>query len=387
MRVVAGLGAWLAGPLVAGAQSFSDEFSVPGDRLDRTNWTTEFSSPSCDQSFFGRTQLRDWVRPDGVGRFVVEDGAARLALDTYNPTSQPGNPSLFGTHAKTGTYSPAAETRFLPSTTTDIVLAVRMRLTTLQRGIVYGVYFYYPYTTGAACADVHDEIDIEVVTNFLHEPLPRVQLNRYAAEPLGDGHGETPNLPAGFDPLGWHEWKIRWGVSRLTFYVDDVALFSTTTVIPQRLMHADIVAWGPGPEWAAAYHSSLQPVTSEASNQAFTALVDRVVVRPVSAFTDSVLSPGSTVIRVAHVTELRAHVDSLRAREGLSPFDWSDPNPAAGTTLVRAQHVIDLRAALSEVYIALGRSESAYTDSTLSVGTAIKSVHIDELRARVMALE
>ena len=51
-----------------------------------------------------------------------------------------------------------------------------MRLTTLQRGIVYGVYFY---GCGANCSNDHDEADIEIVTNYLQagsSPL-QVQLN------------------------------------------------------------------------------------------------------------------------------------------------------------------------------------------------------------------
>lgn len=264
------------------AQNFSDEFSTPGDRLNRSVWTTEIGPGS----FLGRTQLRDWITGGGVGRFFVANGNAQLALDTFNPTGF----SLYGTHAKT-------RSSFQPSPTTDVVLAVRMRLTTLQRGIVFGVYFY---RCGAACSSDHDEIDIEVVTNYLQpgvSPL-KVQLNRYAAEPLGAGHGPIVNLPAGFDPLAYHEWKIRWGTSRLTYYVDSVELFSTTTFVPQRPMHADMIAWGPASDWSAAYDASLQPTNSQNANQSFYALVDYFTVKTVPVFADSVLfkeHPGGPV--------------------------------------------------------------------------------------------
>src|SRR5436190_914710 len=42
---------------------YVDEFSVPGNRLDLTSWTTEFGSPS----YLGRTQLRDWVNGSNIG--------------------------------------------------------------------------------------------------------------------------------------------------------------------------------------------------------------------------------------------------------------------------------------------------------------------------------
>ena len=142
------------------------------------------------------------------------------------------------------------------------------------------------YRCGAACSSDHDEIDIEVVTNYLQpgvSPL-KVQLNRYAAEPLGAGHGPIVNLPAGFDPLAYHEWKIRWGTSRLTYYVDSVELFSTTTFVPQRPMHADMIAWGPASDWSAAYDASLQPTNSQNANQSFYALVDYFTVKTVPVF-------------------------------------------------------------------------------------------------------
>jgi glycosyl hydrolase family 16 len=255
-----------AGKLRVGVgENFSDDFSTAGDRLNRIVWTTEIGPGS----FLGRTQLRDWINESGVGRFNVANGNAQLALDTFNPTGF----SLYGTHAKT-------RMSFQPSPTTDVVLAVRMRLATLQRGIVFGVYFY---RCGAFCSNDHDEADIEVVTNYLQpgvSPL-KVQLNRYAAEPLGAGHGPIVNLSAGFDPLAYHEWKIRWGASRLTYYVDNVELFSTTTFVPQRPMHADMIAWGPASDWSAAYDASLQPTNNQNANQRFYALVDYFTVKTV----------------------------------------------------------------------------------------------------------
>ena len=255
-----------AGTMKVGVgQNFSDEFSTAGDRLDRSVWTTEIGVGS----FLGRTQLRDWINESGVGRFIVANGNAQLALDTFNPTGF----SLYGTHAKT-------RMSFQPSPATDVVLAVRMRLATLQGGIVFGVYFY---RCGASCSNDHDEADIEVVTNYLQSgasPL-KVQLNRYTAEPLGAGHGPIVNLPGGFDPLAYHEWKIRWGTSRLTYYVDNVELFSTTTFVPQRPMHADMIAWGPASDWSAAYDASLQPTNNQNANQSFYALVDYFTVKTV----------------------------------------------------------------------------------------------------------
>ena len=84
------------------------------------------------------------------------------------------------------------------------------------------------------------------------------------------------NLPVDFDPLAFHEWKIRWGLNKVTYYVDGAALFSATSFVPQ--MQANIIAWGPERDWPDAYDASLQPANTSARNQNFGALVDYVSV-------------------------------------------------------------------------------------------------------------
>ena len=111
-----------------------------------------------------------------------------------------------------------------------------------------------------------------------------MQLNRYREEPLGAGTGPIVNLPAGFDPLAWHVSTIRWALDRIMYFVDGIVLFEATTVIAQRSMDVDLIAWAPGggPNgWPAAYEPALQPAASAAQNQRFVALVDYVSVRPV----------------------------------------------------------------------------------------------------------
>jgi hypothetical protein len=108
---------------------------------------------------------------------------------------------------------------------------------------------------------------------------------------------------------------------------------------------------------------------------------------PVVSFTDDPLVANSTVVRARHVTELRAYVDGLRARAGLTAYPWSDPTLASGATAVQAQHILDLRAALSEVYSAAGRAMPTYTDPGLGAGTTMKVAHIAEIRAAIVAVE
>lgn len=266
---------WLSPPLLVlllgaalGAQTvarFQEFFATPGPRLAAAVWTTE-TGPA---SFLGRTQLADWISPGGVGRFVVDNGGARLSVSTFNPTGF----SLYGTHGRT-------LTPFQPGATTTVELTTRLQLTSLQPGLVYATYLYRCTTAGCGR---HDEIDIELVTNLLQPGGPlRVQLNRYADEPLGPGHGVLADLPAGFDPLAAHDWTIRWSRRRIAYLVDGALLYSTDTHVPQGEMHANVIAWAPGPEWPVAYSAALQPVSSAGQDRSFPAHVRSVVVREIN---------------------------------------------------------------------------------------------------------
>jgi hypothetical protein len=106
-----------------------------------------------------------------------------------------------------------------------------------------------------------------------------------------------------------------------------------------------------------------------------------------SGFTDGVLTPGFSVVRAVHVTELRARIDALRVMHALAAFAWTDSDLTAGVSDVKAVHVMEMRTALSEAYTAAAGSQPVYTDPALAPGTTIKAVHIAELRGAVLALE
>jgi Glycosyl hydrolases family 16/Repeat of unknown function (DUF5648) len=258
---------------------FQDTFSVTGNHLDFGRWTTEIG-PS---SFLGRTQLADWVTPGGIGKFVVDASGAQLSLSTFNPTVF----SLYGTHGK-------SLASFQPTANTTVSYTARLQLTSLQPGLVYGIYLY---GCPGPCETQHDEIDIELVTNLLQpgaSPL-QVQVNTYANEPLGAGNGALGNLPAGFDALAAHDWTIRWSLTRIDYLVDGTLLASTHTHVPQGPMQINVIAWGPAADWSAAYSASLQPVRSADQNQTFTAILSSVTVTSSDSSIlpdDLTMSPG-----------------------------------------------------------------------------------------------
>lgn len=98
------------------------------------------------------------------------------------------------------------------------------------------------------------------------------------------------------------------------------------------------------------------------------------------AFTDAPLVVGSTLIKAAHITELRQAVDAMRLATNLPAVTWTDTNLAG--VQIKAAHVQELRTNLDAVLVAVGITPSPYTDTSLP-GVQIKKTHIDELRQRV----
>jgi uncharacterized repeat protein (TIGR03803 family) len=103
-------------------------------------------------------------------------------------------------------------------------------------------------------------------------------------------------------------------------------------------------------------------------------------------FADSALVPGVSPAKAIHISELRSRIDLLRAARGLPAYVWTDATLAPQSTVVKAVHITDLRTALSQAYAAAGLPLPTFTDPSLSAA-AIKVIHVDEIRAAVIALE
>ena len=97
-------------------------------------------------------------------------------------------------------------------------------------------------------------------------------------------------------------------------------------------------------------------------------------------FTDDTITPGSTVIKAVHVTELRTAVDAVRAAAGQSAGTWT--NSSISGAWVDADDILDLRNNLGPAINALALVPPNYIDSVLT-GATIKKSHIEQLRQRV----
>jgi len=99
-------------------------------------------------------------------------------------------------------------------------------------------------------------------------------------------------------------------------------------------------------------------------------------------FTDDPIVTAWTLIKPAHVNELRTAVNAVRAAAGLGAATFTDPSLTTGFP-IKAVYLTELRSNLGPARAAIGVPAIVYTDPTLGVGTTIKATHLRELRAGV----
>ncbi len=102
-------------------------------------------------------------------------------------------------------------------------------------------------------------------------------------------------------------------------------------------------------------------------------------------FTDPTLT--GQLVKPIHINELRARINELRARFSLGAYSFTDSTLVPQTTVIKKAHVQDLRDALDQAYVASGRSAPTYDDPITVAVTQIKASHLTELRTLVQALE
>ena len=100
-------------------------------------------------------------------------------------------------------------------------------------------------------------------------------------------------------------------------------------------------------------------------------------------FTDDPIQPAFTIVKAAHLSELRSAANAVRAAAGLPGFSFTDPAVSPGTVPIKATHVTELRAALAAAFDALGLGAVGFADSIISAGIPIKGTHFDQLRRSV----
>ena len=92
----------------------------------------------------------------------------------------------------------------------------------------------------------------------------------------------------------------------------------------------------------------------------------------------SALTPGG-IVQAAHLTELRARVNTTRGRCGLGTATWTDANITPGTP-IKAVHFNELRTAIEEAYRACDLTPPSWSEPITAGVTPIRAQHVSELR-------
>ena len=256
--------------LLAGAapafEPLHDGFDVAARKPDTATWGTLIGAGS----YLGATQLDPW--PMRVGAvFPVTGGALRLTVESYNPSGF----SWWGKHI-------VSHRDFQPTATHAVEVTFRMRVMGDSAGVVHSGYLY-GCRDPAACAAVHDEIDIEIIQG--RDGVPTLVLNAYADEPLGLGR-PTHLTPAGWAPADFNTYKIVWSRTEIAFWLNDSLLATYRAPefpVPQGPMRFNAISWVPTEEtYNRAFSPLRKPSADPAANQTFTAELNAVTVRAIT---------------------------------------------------------------------------------------------------------
>ncbi len=137
---------------------------------------------------------------------------------------------------------------------------------------------------------------------------------------------------------------------------------------------------------AATAYSGTVTVNSDKTSGTNTIAVSGTGQVPLG-FTDDPVQPGGTVVKTVHLSELRAAIDTLRARYALSPVVWTDPTLVPRVTVIKAVHLNELRAAVAAVYVAAGLPPPEWAAEVAIPGsTVVSAAQIAELRAAIRAI-
>ena len=101
-------------------------------------------------------------------------------------------------------------------------------------------------------------------------------------------------------------------------------------------------------------------------------------------YTDAALVAQQTLIRAAHINELRSHIDTERAYHGVGAYIWSDaPIPGTTTLALWMEHVLELRAAIDNLCETIGVAKPTWTALTVNCP---RVAIMDELRQAAISI-
>ncbi len=234
-----------------------EDFNATAEDIDRTVWTT----PTGNAAFFGRTAIRNPFSSPTEGlptKIKVEDGVAKLRLDTYNPTDLYGIKDTFwGSEMDT-------KRQFQPPSGGLVVsFEARVRSNGIPPGVVTSMFGYNLLSTNPV---VRDEVDFEFLSNHYNYNIdllknsPQVLINYYRNEGTDSG-GHPELLPVNIDFAEFNTFKMDWSENKVKWYINDNLLAARDITMPNPLdLRFNI--WVPDDSFGAAFNGNLEPAQS-----------------------------------------------------------------------------------------------------------------------------
>lgn len=247
-----------------------EDFNIAADDIDRNVWTT----PEGNAAFFGRTAIRNPESPTEGGlptTINVEDGVAKLRLDTYNPTD-PNNPktSFWGSEMDT-------KRQFQPPSGGLVVsFEARVRANGIPPGVVTSMFGYNLLNAGTGN---RDEVDFEFLSNHYNTDPPKVLINYFRNESTASG-GDPRLLPVNIDFAQFNTFRADWSENEVKWYINNNLLATQAVTMPNPLdLRFNI--WVPDSSFIDAFNGSLMPaqtINGDNANRSYFYEIDWVKV-------------------------------------------------------------------------------------------------------------
>lgn len=90
-------------------------------------------------------------------------------------------------------------------------------------------------------------------------------------------------------------------------------------------------------------------------------------------------------VRAADISAIRVSVNTKRQACGLAVQAWTD-DPLTTGTAIKKVHLLELRAAVVSAYTSQSKTPPAFTDPNVTAATPVKAVHFNEVKSAVAAL-
>ncbi len=226
---------------------FTSDFWTGPDpkQLDSAKWDFNRWEKDNNPSYLGLTQMRQYL-PYAWG------GAVRIRLDTWND----GDGRCF-----LGSEAITKQAFALPGGGGGIAFEAELSLDTLaQGGMIAGFFTFQQFPPGAD-RDIHDEIDVEIITTNLN----KVSTNVFAQESLKrTAHPLSIAVKPGTFS-GFHKYRMEWFPDHVSWFLDGVQIRRETDHVPTQSQQFHLNLWGVPGTWGPSPGDPLGPPVGDHS--------------------------------------------------------------------------------------------------------------------------